>query len=741
MRDSKNILHAKLGVSPMERQYGGGLDDAYMNRRRSSAFAAPNATSAFASPMSQGGLPTIYREQGGPLPITSVYGQGIPRIVYRENGGDFGFYGDYTQEDIDEAMAPDLPEAAFGAGQYNPKINISPRPTGITTEKNQETIQAEIARQNAIKAAREADRGIPPEAAFGAAKKEDERDEVVDFWRDPNNILAIQARNNRIMEDVNRGRPSEEEYENYYSKLAREAMDKQNREASKAGNLFPGFNVLTGNPLTPTEQLRAALPFIPSQRDIKEERDFQENKKWVAEVNKYMKKEDEKKAYKNFDKHLNRQADRITNSNLPPADKIAARNSLKDTINNYGIKDEETVTKVVDSIVKGSEINRKTGGGLPTIYRQDSGQTDFSEETDWYGDAEEVANQAAGPTGEDDWTAAKAQAQLGAMRGPSKTMQELEEDKELGYSPVELANIYQSQGDKENASRVINESILSNTARNALLSSLYGKVGGKGGWDGVENFIANMSPEDLANFNAAASGSSWLGDIKGDDPSKGWRFGGPEGTLEDIFEKSVIGAEEGLQKLLKDQKKKEEKKEEKSVDKGSTLGSLLNYIEKGISKLTGGKSLTPETIESMQSFAKSQGDEFIPTSVSDSTIGKALSFMLPGPLGMLPKPIGVYRTKNGLEFDVAADRSLSLRTPTPNIDYGNDVSTTSDKPEKKKEEVKKEEEKKSYMKDYFSGLQSLDNTGDLKNFYEKKSLEYIYPNKTSAEINAMINKP
>ena len=87
MRDSKNILHAKLGVSPMERQYGGGLDAAYMNRRRSSAFAAPDATSAFDSPMSKDGLPTIYREQGGPLPITSVYGQGIPRIIYRDVGG------------------------------------------------------------------------------------------------------------------------------------------------------------------------------------------------------------------------------------------------------------------------------------------------------------------------------------------------------------------------------------------------------------------------------------------------------------------------------------------------------------------------------------------------------------------------------------------------------------------------------------------------------------------------------
>ena len=43
-----------------ERQYGGGLDDAYMNRR--SAFAAPDANSAFTSPM-------VYREQGG---LTSI---------------------------------------------------------------------------------------------------------------------------------------------------------------------------------------------------------------------------------------------------------------------------------------------------------------------------------------------------------------------------------------------------------------------------------------------------------------------------------------------------------------------------------------------------------------------------------------------------------------------------------------------------------------------------------------------
>ena len=53
----------------VERQYGGGLDDAYMtlSQRRDSAFADPNANSAFASPMSMGGLPTIYRQNAGDL--------------------------------------------------------------------------------------------------------------------------------------------------------------------------------------------------------------------------------------------------------------------------------------------------------------------------------------------------------------------------------------------------------------------------------------------------------------------------------------------------------------------------------------------------------------------------------------------------------------------------------------------------------------------------------------------------
>ena len=75
----KTKLFELIGSSTIPMQYGGGLDDAYMNRR--SAFAAPNANSAFASPMGRDGLPTIYREAGGDIPITSVNGQGIRRII------------------------------------------------------------------------------------------------------------------------------------------------------------------------------------------------------------------------------------------------------------------------------------------------------------------------------------------------------------------------------------------------------------------------------------------------------------------------------------------------------------------------------------------------------------------------------------------------------------------------------------------------------------------------------------
>ena len=105
-RDSKQKLHNMMGFQ--SRQYGGGLDDAYMNRR--SAFAPPDVNSAFASPMSQGGLPTIYRASGG---------------------GDFDFMDSYDQSDIDAAMADNNSGAEFdeqnaGAGNYPSSFSSGP---------------------------------------------------------------------------------------------------------------------------------------------------------------------------------------------------------------------------------------------------------------------------------------------------------------------------------------------------------------------------------------------------------------------------------------------------------------------------------------------------------------------------------------------------------------------------------------------------------------------------------------
>jgi len=127
----KKIKGYKEGGQVMPMQYGGGLSDAYSilsDRRRnqnmygmgdapmqqmpsqmSSVFQDPMEASAF-SPvnMEQGGdivVPTIYRQEGGSIPITSVNGLGIPRIVYREEGGgvddsdsNYGGFGNFGDD-------------------------------------------------------------------------------------------------------------------------------------------------------------------------------------------------------------------------------------------------------------------------------------------------------------------------------------------------------------------------------------------------------------------------------------------------------------------------------------------------------------------------------------------------------------------------------------------------------------------------------------------------------------------
>tara|TARA_R110000796_G_scaffold193276_2_gene309814 strand:+ start:5 stop:2128 length:2124 start_codon:yes stop_codon:yes gene_type:complete len=143
-RNSKEKVEGMMGILPIQpRQYGGGLDDAYMNRR--SAFAAPDANSAFASPMGRGDLPTMYRQEGGDIPITSVNGQGIRRVIYRESGGGLptiyrqdggGSFGDYPSDaDFDDAMADSPTDDGLG-GDYGGDGGLSggsPAPAAPTS--------------------------------------------------------------------------------------------------------------------------------------------------------------------------------------------------------------------------------------------------------------------------------------------------------------------------------------------------------------------------------------------------------------------------------------------------------------------------------------------------------------------------------------------------------------------------------------------------------------------------------
>ena len=98
---------------PLEMQYGGGLDDAYMNRRTSNAFADPDANTAFASPISQGGLPTIYREAGGGAYYSDDQGsaaEAYNQMAAEEEAAAYGF-DEFDQADAD----------AGAAGRYTPE--------------------------------------------------------------------------------------------------------------------------------------------------------------------------------------------------------------------------------------------------------------------------------------------------------------------------------------------------------------------------------------------------------------------------------------------------------------------------------------------------------------------------------------------------------------------------------------------------------------------------------------------
>jgi hypothetical protein len=97
------LIDDMTGMSTIPMEYGGGLDAAYMSLsdRRSNAFADPNANTAFDSPTSKNGLPTIYREEGGFTDDdeSGYYGDGEDADTFSYSGDDdeSGYYGDFEE--------------------------------------------------------------------------------------------------------------------------------------------------------------------------------------------------------------------------------------------------------------------------------------------------------------------------------------------------------------------------------------------------------------------------------------------------------------------------------------------------------------------------------------------------------------------------------------------------------------------------------------------------------------------
>ena len=118
------------GEDTLPMQYGGGLDDAYMDmsRRKSNAFADPNANTAFDSPMSQGGLPTIYRDEGGPMAEETYAGAGNFSAADAADAAYDAVYNDNIFESFDPPTAP--APTTGGAGPDIPDWTVLPDDKG-----------------------------------------------------------------------------------------------------------------------------------------------------------------------------------------------------------------------------------------------------------------------------------------------------------------------------------------------------------------------------------------------------------------------------------------------------------------------------------------------------------------------------------------------------------------------------------------------------------------------------------
>ena len=687
MRDSKNILYSNLGVTPMQRQYGGGLDDAYMNRR--SAFAAPDANSAFASPMGQSGLPTIYRQEGGDIPITSVNGQGIHRIIYRESGGGMGYEGaaqDYADAygptdpgnvDPNEGLYDSTPELAFGAGQYVPPQKGDP--AQVSNEQ--------LGYIN------------PPPTPFRSTN--------------PNYLrYEAQQKMNREIQSPEKG------------------IGGRTPQEMTAGAGVPGFR--TSYPSQDIINADINSMKRAAQNKLNEERKEKANKP------------DQTTAVSLYLYNVAKHGETFGATNLPPSTLYKAAETPTGVMNllaaiargDYGTraKSLEVPQELINTanqeranqsygIAPPQEFNRKTGGGLPTIYRDVGGGVgdNYAAAAEEYADmaAEEEASyfgDGLGDVGDDGRLpgGSPATAPQGGTVGSDVDFNtsSFPTDPNAGVFGTPLQTFAQIKGrlDGNRPEDGYNE------VEYTYLNDIMAKTGMP--ITEAENYLASMM---ATPGGIAAMEKGFYGDYTG---------GGPAGTL-DNFARG-LGDNLGVQGIF-DRDKKNKEEEDLLRDQAQGIEpSIFNSIKDIVNRyFKGNKGL--ETEKGKQEFKdalKSEGATFEPIeeSMMQSAFGVAntlanpisgLSSVLEFITGATPK--GTVITKEGVRFALDATGALTPEAflMNPEVDYGNKATSKQrGRPVEKKitETVTKEEEESTPKKSIDSVAMKASNINKLKSY-------------------------
>jgi hypothetical protein len=587
--DIGSIVAFKEGGQIMPMQYGGGLDDAYMtfrDRKRRSAFADPNATSAFAN----GGLPTVYRENGG-------------------------FMDDADAQAYADVYGPADP-GNVDPGTVDPNEDVwqaPPTSRGDTWRpKSVEQINKELA-------AKERDNMLNS-AAITQLWRGQERGSTGTTQRPSGTSSWIGPTNNR----------------SYNFDFG----------------FTPSLPAASNPPPTPIED---SSPKIDENLLDKKLGDLS--------------RPDFSRVWRNITNPMTGIQSNKFDRGGPNLD-----NTVREAI------------AAAKEILDGPVSTRKTGGGLPTVYRF-TGGLGLS-----FGDDQQ---EAAGDTYNQDQL-----DQLSQAYGPSPQLSDLAADSELGYNAPEIAAIRDAQraaAEKDEADRRIG--YLKGTTRTVTdqrtsipTKEEYERSLDKYGYEPWQTAYLNDLIRDGYDINQAqstlASAMATPGGIQGmrDAFYGGYSYGGPAGTLQDLLEKGT-GIGLGLGEWFKNRKKPKERE------------GLKGLIDKGFDMASVTRNMTPENIDRLNNMLIEKGASFTPNNkFASAIVGTVAPLAAKAAISYFggEKTVGTLTTRDGLSYQVGDRGGLTLNTPDVNIDYGSDIEVEDIQEEVITPEQKKEEEKKRF---------------------------------------------